>query len=72
MKPLTAREMRALLESRGWIEVDQRGSHLKMRHPEDPRLRLIIPMHSGVDLTPGVQRSIMRAAGITRDEIENR
>lgn len=72
MKPLTAREMIALLESKGWEEVRQRGSHRKFKHPADPRLRLIVPVHDNTDLTPGVQRSIMRAAGITRDEIENR
>ena len=72
MKPLTAREMAALLQARGWFEVSQKGSHRKFAHPFDPRLRAILPVHPGEDLTPGVQHSIMRAAGITRDEIENR
>ena len=72
MKPLTSREMIAMLTERGWIEVSQRGSHRKFLHPEDPRLRAIVPIHPGEDLTPGVQLSIMRAAGITRAEVEGR
>jgi len=72
MKPLTSREMIALLTVRGWRETSQRGSHRKFVHPSDPRLRAIVPIHPSEDLTPGVQHSIMRAAGITRDEIEHR
>ena len=72
MKPLTSREMEAMLRARGWVEVSQRGSHRKFAYPADPSKRAILPVHPGEDLTPGVQRSIMRAAGISRAEVENR
>lgn len=72
MKPLKAREMAALLQARGWYEVSQKGSLRKFAHPFDPRLRAILPIHQDEDLTPGVQMSTVRAAGITREEIENR
>ena len=72
MKPLTSREMEAMLRRRGWIEVSQRGSHRKFILPSDPSKRAILPVHPGEDLTPGVQHSVMRAAGIARAEVENR
>lgn len=72
MKPLTSREMEAMLRRRGWVEVSQRGSHRKFILPSDPSKRAILPVHPGEDLTPGVQHSVMRAAGITRAEVENR
>ena len=64
--------MAAMLRERGWVEVSQRGSHRKFAFPGDPSKRAILPIHPGADLTVGVQMSIMRAAGITRAEVENR
>ena len=72
MKTLTSREMVRMLLDRGWYEHSQNGSHRKFKHPSDPRLRAIVPIHPGENLTPGVQHSIMRAAGISYDEIVNR
>lgn len=69
MKQLRSREMVRMLLDRGWYEYSQRGSHRKFKHPDNPALRAIVPIHPSEPLTPGVQRSIMRVAGIAESEL---
>ena len=69
MKQLRSREMVRMLQDRGWYEYSQRGSHRKFKHPDNPALRAIVPIHPSEPLTPGVQRSIMRVAGIAESEL---
>ena len=69
MKQLTAQQMIALLEERGWYEARQKGSHKIFKHVEDPFKHTVVPFHKGKGLPPGTQRTIMRDAGITPDEL---
>lgn len=68
MKLLTARQMVALLNVRGWSLVRQKGSHMMFRRLEGGKM-VVVPNHPGRTLTPGTQRRIMRDAGIGPDEI---
>jgi predicted RNA binding protein YcfA (HicA-like mRNA interferase family) len=52
------------LELIGFIQVSQRGSHVKLRH-EDGRI-VVVPMHK--ELAKGTLRSILRQAGIEGNE----
>jgi predicted RNA binding protein YcfA (HicA-like mRNA interferase family) len=61
---LKAREVIRLLESVGFYEVRQRGSHLQLKRGN---LLVTVPVHSG-DLNPGTLHSIIRQAGMTVDE----
>lgn len=56
--------MLTLLESIGFVQVSQKGSHVKVRHP-DGRVA-IIPLHR--ELAIGTLRSILRQAGISMDD----
>ena len=48
-------------------EIDhQTGSHLILRHKEEPHRRLTVPNHK--DLAKGTLRAIIRQAGLTREE----
>ncbi len=69
MKQLTAQQLIALLEERGWYEVRQKGSHKFFKHGDDPFKHTVVPFHKGKGLPPGTQRAIMRDAGITPDEL---
>ena len=69
MKALTAHQMIALLEERGWYEARQSGSHKIFKSLYDPLKHTVVPFHKGKTLPPGTQRSIMRDAGITPDEL---
>lgn len=48
-------------------EVDrQRGSHIVLRHPEEPHRRLVVPNHRTV--AKGTLRALIREAGLTVEE----
>ena len=44
-----------------------KGSHHHLRHPDDPRLRVSVPVHNR-DLQTGTLRAISRQAGLTVEE----
>lgn len=61
------REVRKVLAKIGYVEVRQRGSHLRLRHPDPARGRPVtVPLHDIIK--PGLLRRILRDAGLTPDE----
>ena len=69
MKPLKPREIERMIIDRGWVFSRSAGSHRQYSKPGFPIIT--IPFHSG-DLRQRTQESIMKAAGISRAEVENR
>ena len=69
MKPLKPRELERIILARGWVLRRSSGSHRQYSREGWPNIT--IPFHPG-DLRQRTQESIMKQAGITRDEIENR
>jgi predicted RNA binding protein YcfA (HicA-like mRNA interferase family) len=59
---VTAKEILKELHKDGWIEIDQRGSHLNLKHPTKPG-KVTVPIHSG-DLPKGTLNSILKQAGL--------
>jgi len=68
MKPVSGRRMCKLLEDRGWQLDRISGSHHIFTQP-DTGGRVTVPVHGNHDLKPGTQRSIMRDAGLTDDDL---
>ena len=60
---LKPREVAAILERLGFIEVRQRGSHKQYRHP-DGRCTTV-PFHPGRDISPILLRQIAKDIGLT-------
>ena len=60
--PGTARDAIKLLESNGFQDKGQEGSHRKFFNPKTKRTA-IVPMHKG-DLKPGTWNSILKQAGL--------
>ncbi len=58
--------IRALKRAR-FYEFHQSGSHIQLKHPDKPELRVTIPFHRK-DLTPKTLKSIIRQAGLSIDE----
>ncbi len=56
----------AALEKRDWQAVRQRGSHVRLRHPERGTF-LVVPLHR--ELKRGTLAGILRDAAIDRDEL---
>jgi predicted RNA binding protein YcfA (HicA-like mRNA interferase family) len=65
--PRKVREMIKLIEEDGWALVRQRGSHRQYRHPIKPGV-VTLPGKLSRDLPPGLERSILKQAGIPEDK----
>ncbi len=61
------REIIRAFERAGYQVVRQKGSHIRLRHPFDPRrLPITIPDHAIVK--PGLLAKAIKQAGLTVDE----
>jgi predicted RNA binding protein YcfA (HicA-like mRNA interferase family) len=68
---LKPREVVAILERLGFVEVRQRGSHRQYRHP-DGRVTTV-SFHAGRDISPTMLRVIARDIGMNvRDFVGGR
>ncbi|MDE2768213.1 MAG: type II toxin-antitoxin system HicA family toxin [Chloroflexota bacterium] len=68
-RPLPYREVARKPRAAGFAEVSQRGSHVKFaRDTEDGVRTAIVPRHREVAV--GTLRSILRQAGLSRDEFD--
>jgi predicted RNA binding protein YcfA (HicA-like mRNA interferase family) len=66
VKAISGRELARVLERRGWQLIRVRGSHhLYGRGAE----RIVIPVHGNQTLKAGLQRDLMKQAGITDEEL---
>jgi predicted RNA binding protein YcfA (HicA-like mRNA interferase family) len=62
---LRANELIRALEGAGFQIIRQRGSHVRMKHP-DGRI-VTVPVHPGQDIGRGLLRKILRDAELTRE-----
>jgi len=68
MKPVTGKHMCRVLERNGWKLERIKGSHHIYSHPRNV-FPLPVPVHGNKTLAKGTQRAIMRAAGLTDDDL---
>ncbi|HUF53661.1 MAG TPA: type II toxin-antitoxin system HicA family toxin [Dehalococcoidia bacterium] len=69
---VSGRELVRILESLGWEVERIKGSHHIMRHTEHPRVRLSVPVHAKGTLPIGTQASILRDAGVSAEEFNEK
>jgi predicted RNA binding protein YcfA (HicA-like mRNA interferase family) len=67
---LKPREVAAILERLGFVEVRQRGSHKQYRHPDGRTTT--VPFHAGRDISPILFRQIAKDIGLTVEELLER
>lgn len=67
IRRFTARTLEALLRQHGFAFVSQRGSHRKLRHPQN-KVQVVVPEHRGRDLPTGTLRTILTEANIPESE----
>jgi predicted RNA binding protein YcfA (HicA-like mRNA interferase family) len=60
---MTSAELVKLLTSNGWQEVRQKGSHLILKHEDNPD-NLSVPMHGKKDVAPGLLNALLKKAGL--------
>ena len=63
---LKATDLKRALEKAGFQVIRQRGSHVRMKHP-DGRV-VTVPVHPGRDIGRGLLRKVIRDAELMRDE----
>ena len=67
---LKPREIVLLLETLGFIEIRQRGSHKQFRHAYGRCTT--VPFHAGRDISPILLRQIAKDIGLSVDEFLKR
>ena len=68
LRAITASEMIAILERRGFVRIRQSGSHVVVRHA-DGRWTTV-PMHKGRDLARGTLRQILRDTSLRAADLD--
>jgi len=63
---LKPREVIAILNALGFVEVRQRGSHKQFRHPDGRATT--VPVHGGRDISPILLRQIAKDIGLTIEQ----
>lgn len=63
---ISGAELVAALGKLGWVVVRQRGSHVRLRHPERP-VPLVVPLHR--ELKRGTLAGILRDADIRAEDL---
>jgi predicted RNA binding protein YcfA (HicA-like mRNA interferase family) len=65
---ITGAEVVRALRRAGWFPHHQRGSHVYLKHPMYPGLRVTVPVHSGETIKPKTLQTILKQAEMTVDE----
>jgi predicted RNA binding protein YcfA (HicA-like mRNA interferase family) len=70
LKAVTGGEMCRALERQGWQRCRTTGSHRIYIYKKagDPKT-ISVPVHAGKTLKPGLQRRIMKDAGLTEADL---
>ncbi|CAI8247976.1 MAG: Uncharacterised protein [Flavobacteriales bacterium] len=58
-------QMYRILTKDGWYRISQRGSHVKMRHETKSGV-IIFPNHGSQELGKGLEKRILKVAGIKK------
>ena len=69
LRPLSGKQVCAILVRHGFMEVRQRGSHIVMQK-QFPDTTLTVPVPNHAELRIGTLQSIIRQSGIPRSEFE--
>jgi len=64
--PLNPHKLIKILEKTGFKIIRQKGSHVIMMN--DRKTRIVIPVHPGKNIKPGLIRAMIREAEISREK----
>jgi predicted RNA binding protein YcfA (HicA-like mRNA interferase family) len=68
---MSGKEVCAVLERHGFIEVRRRGSHIVMQRISDDGSTTTVPVPDHKEVKKGTLRSIIRQSGVPRSEFES-
>jgi predicted RNA binding protein YcfA (HicA-like mRNA interferase family) len=64
---ISGRDLSRALSKFAYLHDHQRGSHIILRHQDQPHRRLTIPDHK--EIAKGTLKNIIREAGLTLEEL---
>jgi predicted RNA binding protein YcfA (HicA-like mRNA interferase family) len=67
---ITAEDLLRALRRAGWQEDRQRGSHIRLWHPERKGL-VTVAYHRGQIIKPKVLESVLEQAGLSADDLRS-
>ena len=67
MKAVSGKQMCRILAKRGWVRLRTRGSHFTYGKTGFPNVT--VPVHGNQTLKKGMQVGIMKAAGLSEDDL---
>jgi predicted RNA binding protein YcfA (HicA-like mRNA interferase family) len=62
---MKVKEVIALIESDGWMQVRQRGSHRQFHHPTKPGT-VTVSGKPSIDVPPDTLNSVLKQAGLKK------
>lgn len=68
MKPVSGKRFIKIIEQNGWLLLRIQGSH-HIYGKSGSEVRLTIPVHRNQDLKLGLQRHLMKLAGLTESDL---
>lgn len=68
---VTAMEVIRVLKRAGWCFERQHGSHVYLKHPNQPYLRVTVPLHTGETIKPKMLQSILKQAKLSMSEFRD-
>lgn len=68
MPAINSKKLLTFLGKRGFYITRQSGSHMILHHNSDQTKRVTLPLHNK-DIKPGTLNSILKQAGITKEEL---
>lgn len=65
---ISGKDLIRVLETIGYLVVRQKGSHVRLRHPTDPKRQPVtVPLHS--EIAFGTLRRILRDASLSTEKL---
>jgi len=68
LSPIRGRDLVSILEKLGFKIIRQKGSHLRLVHPDGRKTT--VPIHSGEKVGKGLLRKIIRDISLSPQEFE--
>jgi len=66
ISPINPQKLINILQTAGFKVIRQKGSHVIMI--DDRKTRIVIPVHPGKNVKPGLIRAIIKEAGLSRED----
>ncbi len=68
ISPISGKKLIKILKKQGFIQVRQKGSHIRLEHPDGRKTS--IPLHAGENIGKGLLSKILKDVNITYEQFK--